>query len=124
MPGCGLHALLGRPMCSATQRHGGGPGAEATLSAVGWARSGCNVPAIGLAAQASPPACPLFLSLLPRPYSGYTAVGILLCYYAAPLSTMAEVLRSRSSASLYAPTSAMNTLNGLLWVAYGTVRAG
>lgn len=52
--------------------------------------------------------------------AGYTAVGILLCYYAAPLSTMAEVLRSRSSASLYAPTSAMNTLNGLLWVAYGT----
>ncbi|KAG2445268.1 hypothetical protein HYH02_008735 [Chlamydomonas schloesseri] len=52
--------------------------------------------------------------------AGYTAVFILLCYYGAPLSTMAEVLRSRSSASLFWPTSAMNTVNGLLWVAYGT----
>ncbi|GIL88438.1 hypothetical protein Vretimale_15406 [Volvox reticuliferus] len=52
--------------------------------------------------------------------SGYTAVFVLLCYYGAPLSTIAEVLRSRSSASLYWPISIMNTVNGLLWVAYGT----
>ncbi|KAG2501967.1 hypothetical protein HYH03_000463 [Edaphochlamys debaryana] len=52
--------------------------------------------------------------------AGYTAVFILLCYYSAPLSTMAEVLRTRSSASLFWPISIMNTINGLLWVAYGT----
>ncbi|KXZ51988.1 hypothetical protein GPECTOR_10g1010 [Gonium pectorale] len=52
--------------------------------------------------------------------AGYTAVFILLCYYAAPLSSMAEVMRTRSSASLFWPTSVMNTVNGLLWVAYGT----
>ncbi|GFR43451.1 hypothetical protein Agub_g4534 [Astrephomene gubernaculifera] len=51
--------------------------------------------------------------------AGYTAVLILLCYYAAPLSCLAEVLRSRSSASLLPPTCAMNTVNGLLWLAYG-----
>ncbi|EFJ52839.1 hypothetical protein VOLCADRAFT_115772 [Volvox carteri f. nagariensis] len=52
--------------------------------------------------------------------SGYTAVFVLLCYYGAPLSTISEVVRSRSSASLFWPISVMNTVNGLLWVAYGT----
>ncbi|GLC44702.1 hypothetical protein PLESTB_000972900 [Pleodorina starrii] len=52
--------------------------------------------------------------------AGYTAVFVLLCYYGAPLSTLAEVVRCRSSASLHWPISVMNTVNGLLWVAYGT----
>ncbi|GFH16846.1 bidirectional sugar transporter SWEET, partial [Haematococcus lacustris] len=50
---------------------------------------------------------------------GYQAVGVLLLYYSAPLSTLAEVLRTRSAASLHAPLSAMSCVNGSLWVAYG-----
>jgi len=51
--------------------------------------------------------------------AGYQAVGILLIYYAAPLSVIAEVLRTRSSARLYWPLSVMSCVNGSLWVAYG-----
>ncbi|KAJ9525303.1 sugar efflux transporter for intercellular exchange-domain-containing protein [Haematococcus lacustris] len=51
--------------------------------------------------------------------AGYQAVGVLLLYYSAPLSTLAEVLRTRSAASLHAPLSAMSCVNGSLWVAYG-----
>lgn len=32
---------------------------------------------------------------------------------------LAEVLRTRSSASLYLPFAAMNVVNGLLWTTYG-----
>lgn len=44
---------------------------------------------------------------------------ILLVFYSAPLSALAEVLRSRCSASLYLPFAAMNVVNGLLWTTYG-----
>lgn len=54
--------------------------------------------------------------------AGYTAVFVLLCFYAAPLSTMAQVLRTRSSASLYLPSSIMACVNGSLWVAYATAK--
>jgi hypothetical protein len=46
-------------------------------------------------------------------------VFILLIFYSAPLSVLAEVLRTRSSASLYLPFAAMNVVNGLLWTTYG-----
>ncbi|MEW5307951.1 MAG: hypothetical protein WDW38_010608 [Sanguina aurantia] len=52
--------------------------------------------------------------------AGYAAVFVLLCYYTAPLGTLTEVIRTRSSASLYWPSSVMNAVNGSLWVAYGT----
>lgn len=50
---------------------------------------------------------------------GITANVVLLIYYSAPLTTVKEVLVSRSSASLYWPLCMMNVLNGLLWVGYG-----
>ncbi|WIA18167.1 hypothetical protein OEZ85_009642 [Tetradesmus obliquus] len=50
---------------------------------------------------------------------GCTTVFILLVFYSAPLSALAEVLRSRCSASLYLPFAAMNVVNGLLWTTYG-----
>ncbi|KAK9808574.1 hypothetical protein WJX73_010693 [Symbiochloris irregularis] len=50
---------------------------------------------------------------------GLLANLILLIFYAAPLSTVAEVFRTRSSASLYWPLSLMNVINGALWVTYG-----
>lgn len=52
---------------------------------------------------------------------GITANVVLLIYYSAPLTTVKEVLVSRSSASLYWPLCMMNVLNGLLWVGYGRV---
>ncbi len=55
------------------------------------------------------------------PHRGYQAVGVLLIFYSAPLSALAEVLRSRSSATLYWPLSVMSCVNGSLWVAYGLV---
>jgi solute carrier family 50 protein (sugar transporter) len=50
---------------------------------------------------------------------GFTANGILLIYYAAPLSTIIVVVRSRSSATLYWPLAVANTVNGVLWLIYG-----
>jgi solute carrier family 50 protein (sugar transporter) len=50
---------------------------------------------------------------------GFTANAILLVYYAAPLSTIITVVRTRNSASLHMPLSIMNTINGVLWLVYG-----
>lgn len=50
---------------------------------------------------------------------GCVTVGVLLVFYAAPLSSVAEVLRARSSAALNEPLAAMAVLNGGLWSAYG-----
>ena len=38
--------------------------------------------------------------------------AILIIFYAAPLSTCLEVLRTRCSASLNLPLSVMNVING------------
>ncbi len=46
-------------------------------------------------------------------------MGILLIYYAAPLSVLAKVLSTKSSASLHWPLSVMSCVNGALWVSYG-----
>ena len=48
---------------------------------------------------------------------------LLAFYYAAPLSTLVHVLRSRCSASLHWPLCLANGVNGALWTAYGVVRA-
>ena len=42
-------------------------------------------------------------------------------YYATPLSTFAEVIRTRSAASLYPPMCVANTVNGAAWAMYGVV---
>jgi hypothetical protein len=44
-----------------------------------------------------------------------------LLYFAAPMSTMREVIRSKDSSSLYAPTIFINLLNGLMWFFYGLI---
>lgn len=50
---------------------------------------------------------------------GFTSNAILLIYYAAPLSTIFTVIKTRSSASLHLPLCIMNTINGVLWLIYG-----
>lgn len=50
---------------------------------------------------------------------GFVTVGILLIFYAAPLSSVAEVLSTRSSAALNEPLAAMAIVNGSLWATYG-----
>ena len=46
-------------------------------------------------------------------------VCILLVFYSAPLSALAEVVRTRSSAALNPPLALMSIVNGALWSAYG-----
>lgn len=46
-------------------------------------------------------------------------VIILVVFYSAPLSVLAEVFATQSSASLYLPFAIMNMVNGLLWTVYG-----
>lgn len=50
---------------------------------------------------------------------GFTCNFVLLTYYAAPLSTLWTVLRSRSAASINPLLALANGLNGALWTAYG-----
>lgn len=50
---------------------------------------------------------------------GWGANLILVAYYASPLSTVALVVRTRSSASLHPGMVTMNLINGALWTSYG-----
>ncbi|KAF8061939.1 SWEET6B [Scenedesmus sp. PABB004] len=50
---------------------------------------------------------------------GSTTVFILIIFYCAPLSVLAEVLATRSAAALHLPFACMNAVNGLLWSGYG-----
>ena len=50
---------------------------------------------------------------------GFTANGILLLYYAAPLSTVVSVVRTRSAKSINLPLACAQCVNGLLWLGYG-----
>ena len=43
----------------------------------------------------------------------------LLFFYGAPLSTIAQVLSNRNSATLHVPTMLTNTANGVFWTCYG-----
>lgn len=43
----------------------------------------------------------------------------LVFFYGAPLSSIATVLRTRSSSSIHVPTMITNTFNGAFWCAYG-----
>ena len=44
---------------------------------------------------------------------------VLLVYYAAPLTTVKEVILTRNSRSLYLPLAVANTVNGSAWFVYG-----
>ncbi|GAX81004.1 hypothetical protein CEUSTIGMA_g8439.t1 [Chlamydomonas eustigma] len=46
---------------------------------------------------------------------GLSGNAISLVYYGAPLSTMAEVIKTRNSASILLPLTLMNLVNALLW---------
>ncbi|PSC73275.1 hypothetical protein C2E20_3343 [Micractinium conductrix] len=50
---------------------------------------------------------------------GFTANAFLIVVYASPLTTIFEVVRSRSSATLHLPLSVMYAVNGGLWLVYG-----
>jgi solute carrier family 50 protein (sugar transporter) len=50
---------------------------------------------------------------------GAIVIGNLLFFYGAPLSTIATVLKTRSSRSIHVPTMITNTANGAFWCAYG-----
>jgi solute carrier family 50 protein (sugar transporter) len=50
---------------------------------------------------------------------GFTAIGNLLFFYGAPLSTIATVLKTRNSRSIHVRTMVTNTANGAFWCAYG-----
>lgn len=50
---------------------------------------------------------------------GWGANLILVAYYASPLSTVALVVRTRSSGSLHPGMVTMNLINGALWTSYG-----
>lgn len=60
-------------------------------------------------------------SLSPPPSSRRGIAGncIALIYYAAPLSSMWDVIRLRNSASILLPLTIMNTTNAGLWTTYG-----
>jgi hypothetical protein len=50
---------------------------------------------------------------------GLFANLVLLIYYAAPLTTVKEVILTRNSKSLYLPLAVANTVNGTAWFVYG-----
>ena len=70
-----------------------------------------EVAAASLAAALSPLFSPTPRPPLPLP----RPAAILIIFYAAPLSTVMGVLRTRSSATLNLPLSVMNIINGGLW---------
>eukprot|EP00775_Hariotina_reticulata_P009134 gene9134-9302_t len=50
---------------------------------------------------------------------GFFCNSITIGYYASPLSTALQVVRTRSSASIYLPTIICNFVNASLWLGYG-----
>ena len=64
-------------------------------------------------------ACPPPPCFLPGNAARPLPAAILLIFYASPLSTLLEVLRTRCSASLNLPLSVMNVINGSLWLVSG-----
>ena len=47
------------------------------------------------------------------------ANAILLCFYTSPLSTVANIIKTKDSSSLTLPLCVMNIVNGTLWLMYG-----
>jgi solute carrier family 50 protein (sugar transporter) len=55
------------------------------------------------------------------PTVGFVSCGVIMLMYAAPLSTLATVLRTRDASSLYLPMCAIAATCTLLWTVYGFV---
>jgi len=54
-----------------------------------------------------------------RTVAGLVANGMLMLYYGAPLTALAQVVKQKDSSSLYWPLSLMSVINGSLWGVYG-----
>lgn len=69
----------------------------------------------------------LFVGLVyPGATAGTTVVGVFvdiiaISYYAVPLSTLAQIVRTRDASSLYLPLIAVNAVNTFAWTAYGAL---
>lgn len=50
---------------------------------------------------------------------GIVTNGILITFYGAPLSTIAQVLKEKSTASIHVPTMFLNTITSGFWCVYG-----
>lgn len=50
---------------------------------------------------------------------GYLCAFFNICYYAAPLSSMAHVISTQDASSLYLPNILINSLNATMWLCYG-----
>ncbi len=54
---------------------------------------------------------------------GYLCCAFAIAYYAAPLSTMVQVITTLDASSLYLPTILLNLVNALMWGSYGIFAA-
>lgn len=66
------------------------------------------------------------ISMDPDDSAPQTAVGIIadlatLMYYAAPLSTMIEVVKTKNAVSFFLPVLLANLANAVLWFFYGLI---
>lgn len=52
---------------------------------------------------------------------GYVSVTFSISYYAAPLSTVFQVIATHDASSLYLPTISINFINGCCWFFYGLI---
>ncbi len=50
---------------------------------------------------------------------GRVSMAFVIAYYASPLYSMLEVIRTKDSSSLYAPLLCVNLVNSSLWLIYG-----
>eukprot|EP01039_Chlorochromonas_danica_P001475 gene1475-1604_t len=50
---------------------------------------------------------------------GYLCAFFNICYYAAPLSSMFQVIATKNASSLYLPAILVNSLNATMWLCYG-----
>lgn len=55
-------------------------------------------------------------------FAWMTICGLLL-FYASPLATLSQVVRTRDSSSILAPLAMLSVVNGTCWAAYGTFAA-
>lgn len=69
----------------------------------------------------------LFVGIVyPGSSAGTEVVGVFvdiiaISYYAVPLATLAQIIRTRDASSLYLPLIAINAINTFAWTAYGAV---
>ena len=59
-----------------------------------------------------------------RIFVGTLCSSFSIAYYAAPLSSLYEIIRKRDASSLYAPLLIVNLTNNAMWVIYGAIATG